>query len=312
MLAMLFTGCNTNKDPKIGITPGETMPDFTVTLTDGSSATLSDLLEENDLVVLNIFASWCKPCENEFPEMERVYQENSDRMVILSVSAEPSDTQQIIADYKESHGLTFLMGLKEGNIPAVSTSDFPTTLFIDRDGQVGFIKTGSFVKEGDFEQKVNYFLSPDYNGQPLKSETAVSITGYLLIALLVAGVANVVGRWIIFRKAGRHGWVSLIPFLAEYKEFSLCWNGWIGILAVFSGLSHFVFNALSNSNVINTDVGEVLGIGVLLIYFALWFIQSIKLAKVFGKGKGTGVLVFFTGGFGRVLLGLMKTSYQGK
>ena len=35
---------------------------------------LSELLKEKDLVVVNIFASWCGPCELEFPEMEKVYQ----------------------------------------------------------------------------------------------------------------------------------------------------------------------------------------------------------------------------------------------
>ena len=50
-------------DTGIGVEPGQQMPDFTVSLTDGSTATLSELLKEKDLVVLNIFASFCKPCE---------------------------------------------------------------------------------------------------------------------------------------------------------------------------------------------------------------------------------------------------------
>ena len=67
----------------IGIEPGETMPDFTATLTDGTTVTLSELLKEKDLVVLNLFASFCKPCEKEFPEMEKIYQANRDRMEIV-------------------------------------------------------------------------------------------------------------------------------------------------------------------------------------------------------------------------------------
>ncbi len=53
--------------------PGKTMPDFTVTLSDNTSVSLSELLAENDLVVLNVFATWCGPCEIEFPDMEKVY-----------------------------------------------------------------------------------------------------------------------------------------------------------------------------------------------------------------------------------------------
>ena len=54
----------------IGLELGEEMPDFTAPLTDGTTVTLSDLLKENDLVVVNIFTSWCQPCEKEFPAME--------------------------------------------------------------------------------------------------------------------------------------------------------------------------------------------------------------------------------------------------
>ena len=87
-------------DTGIGVEPGQKMPDFTVSLTDGSTATLSELLKEKDLVVLNIFASFCKPREREFPEMEEVYQANRDRMEIVSVSGYSVDTMDVIAAYK--------------------------------------------------------------------------------------------------------------------------------------------------------------------------------------------------------------------
>ena len=90
-----------------GIQPGDTMPDFTVALSDGTSATLSELLKENDLVVLNVFATWCGPCKLEFPEMEKTYQAHRDRMAILSVSGDPADTREMIAAYKEENALSF-------------------------------------------------------------------------------------------------------------------------------------------------------------------------------------------------------------
>ena len=73
-------------DSGIGVKPGQNMPAFTVDLTDGTTATLSELLKEKDLVVLNIFASWCKPCEREFPEMEEVYQANRTRWKSLPIT----------------------------------------------------------------------------------------------------------------------------------------------------------------------------------------------------------------------------------
>ena len=91
----------------IGLEPGQEVPDFTVSLTDGTTAALSELLEEKELVVLNIFATWCAPCELEFPGMEKVYQANSDRMVILSVSGDPGDTMEMDKYLRIGYGNNF-------------------------------------------------------------------------------------------------------------------------------------------------------------------------------------------------------------
>ncbi len=115
----------------IGIEPGETMPGFTATLTDGTAVTLSELLKEKDLVVLNLFASFCKPCEKEFPEMEKIYQANRDRMEIVALSAYSEDTMEVIADYKESHALSFPMGLTGEDLSFLEISGYPTTIMID-------------------------------------------------------------------------------------------------------------------------------------------------------------------------------------
>ena len=55
----------------LSMTRGQEAPDFTLPLTDGSEAKLSELLKDKEVVVLNIFASWCGPCEKEFPDMEK-------------------------------------------------------------------------------------------------------------------------------------------------------------------------------------------------------------------------------------------------
>ena len=291
-------------DEDIGVEPGQAMPDFTVSLTDGSTVTLSELLKNKDLVVLNIFASWCGPCEREFPEMENVYEENKDRMEIISVSAEPKDTMELISDYKSSHGLSFPMGLKGDSLSFLKVSSFPTTIFIDRNGNVGFIKVGAFVNRAEFEDKINVFLSQDYNGNPLASEKAVSLLPLLLGWFILRTLMVAVGRWGIFRKAGRKGWYSLIPFLSSYTEFDICWKGWLGILVALCssvallsnllGLPGFVYNIIL--------AGE----------FLLILLESLKLATAFGKGTVMGVLMAIPvlREVCRLILGLGKARYQ--
>ena len=292
----------------IGVEPGQAMPDFTVSLTDGTSATLSELLKDKNLVVLNIFASWCGPCEREFPEMETVYQANSDRMVILSVSGDPADTMEMISDYKAAHSLSFPMGLAGEALDFLTIPGFPTSIFIDRSGNVGFIKVGAFASQEEFEGKVNTFLSADYNGKPLTSEVAHSITPYLLGLLALSafgGLFLIIGRWCLLRKAGKPGWHSLIPFLSTYKEYSICWNGWLGLLAELCTLAFFASGALGLEGVVRYALP--------LVGFLIGIPESLKLTKAFGKGTFMGVLLCIPGlrGLGRFILGVSKAKYQG-
>ena len=291
-------------DTGIGVEPGQQMPDFTVSLTDGSTATLSELLKEKDLVVLNIFASFCKPCEREFPEMEEVYQANRDRMEIVSVSGYSVDTMDVIAAYKESHGLSFPMGLTGEGLSFLTATSYPTTIMIDRNGMVGLVKVGAFVDKAEFESKVNYFLSADYNGKPLKTEQAVNYMRYIEIAIPIAALVLVIGRWGLFRKAGKKGWHSLIPLLNAYDEYSMVWKGWIGILATLC----FPLGVRCNIVGLPAFIAPIL----YAAGFVLGIPESIKLAKAFGKSTFVGVLMAIPGinEISRLIPGVSKAKYQ--
>lgn len=147
---------------------GTPAPNFTVTTCEGEQVVLSDLLAEKDLVVLNIFTSWCPPCRMEFPGMQSIYEALSDRMEIVAVSDEPTDTDQVIADYKAELGLTFPMGRIEntGISEYMTLEGYPTTLFIDRNGNVCHFQLGAFPFDSPMRALADYFLSEDYDGTP--------------------------------------------------------------------------------------------------------------------------------------------------
>ena len=283
---------------------GDIMPEFTAELSDGTSVTLSELLKEKDLVVLNIFATWCGPCEMEFPEMEKTYQAHKDRMVILSLSGDPDDTVEMISDYKASHGLSFPMGRAGEVMDHISIDGFPTTFFLTSDGKVVFLKVGAFVQENEFEEKVTTILSSEYDGTLFPEERAKPVTLYLLLLLPVILVVRIIGRWLLFRKAGIPGWQSLIPFLSTMKEYDLCWDGRIGLAARLLGAAAVALRMLGH--------GGILSSALLFAEFLIGVPQSMKLAKVFGKGKGTGILLVIFNRIGRLCLGLSKAKYLGK
>ena len=211
---------------------------------------------------------------------------------------------EMISDYKASHGLSFPMGRAGEVMDHISIDGFPTTFFLTSDGKVVFLKVGAFVQENEFEEKVTTLLSSDYDGTPLPEEKAKPITLYLLLLLPVILVVRIIGRWLLFRKAGIPGWQSLIPFLSTMKEYDLCWDGRIGLAARLLGAAAVVLRMLGH--------GGILSSALLFAEFLIGVPQGMKLAKVFGKGKGTGVLLVIFNRIGRLCLGLSRAKYLGK
>ena len=148
---------------------GTEAPDFTVTTTEGEELTLSKVLEEKEVVVLNVFATWCGPCEIEFPEFENNYQKYKDKLEIISLSGDSDDTMEDIAAYKKDHGLSFPMGItgEDGTFDFVPVSGYPTTMIIDRNRKVVFCNAGT-IRDGEaFEALVTSFMGDDYDGSPV-------------------------------------------------------------------------------------------------------------------------------------------------
>ena len=141
---------------------GQEIPDFTVSLTDGSSVTLSELLKEKELVVLNVFATWCGPCQAEFPEMEEAYQKYSDRIEIVAVSGAMDDTMEEVSAFREAFGLSFPMGMAGDAMDFLEADGFPTTVMIDRNGKAGAFRLGMFSSGEQFEAMLLPFLGEDY------------------------------------------------------------------------------------------------------------------------------------------------------
>ena len=148
---------------------GSEVPDFTVTTTEGEERTLSRILEEKEVVVLNIFTTWCGPCEIEFPEFESTYQKYKDKMEIISLSGDSDETMEDVAAYKEDHGLSFSMGItgQDGTFDFVPVSGYPTTMIIDRNRKVVFCNAGTIREREAFEALVTSFMGDDYDGTPV-------------------------------------------------------------------------------------------------------------------------------------------------
>ena len=126
------------------------------------------------------------------------------------------------------------------------------------------------------------------------------------IASLVYYVLQVIGDWMLFKKAGKKGWHSVIPILNVYDEYDICWKGSRGILfLIFTGILNVGLAVQEQPFLIAALIAAV---SALLLEIK----QSFKLARSFGHGFGFGLFLLIFDRLGRVILGLGKSQYVGK
>lgn len=149
---------------------GDIMRDFTVTDSDGNTVTLSKVLEEKKVVLLNFFFTTCSPCINEFPYMNTVYEEYKDEVEVIALNHYPDDTEAMIKSFKENLGLTFPMAKEAlGMQTAFNISGYPTSVVIDRYGMICLVEVGGLPYEEPFRKIFDHFTAEDYKQQVFSS-----------------------------------------------------------------------------------------------------------------------------------------------
>lgn len=124
-------------------------PDFTAELTDGSSFTLSE--QQGKVVLLNFWATWCSPCVEEMPALEKIYQEYGDQVEVLAVDC--GEEKETVDQFLEEKDYSFPVAYDEKNeISEKYPSDgIPYTLVIGKDGTVTETFTGSLGAEEQYK-----------------------------------------------------------------------------------------------------------------------------------------------------------------
>jgi len=146
-----------NDHSKARYEEGDKMMDFTITDVDGRTYKLSDLLQENKLVILDFWYVACNPCKKEFPYFEAALEAYGDDMVILAV--DPFYSAADICQLRDEMDLHFPLfqdplGLASG----FRVESYPTTVFIDSTGTILKIHRNAFSDETAFLKAVAAYL----------------------------------------------------------------------------------------------------------------------------------------------------------
>ena len=115
--------------------------DFTVALLRGEPLKLSE--QRGKPVMINFWATWCAPCREEMPAMERLYRRHHERgFVLLAVSVDTDAA--LVRPVLEQHKLTFPVALdaKMGLANAYRVRALPSSFLIDRDGNLAALALG--------------------------------------------------------------------------------------------------------------------------------------------------------------------------
>ncbi len=151
----------TNGAPPPSPREGFSAPDFTLELLgDGGEVTLSDF--RGQVVMVNLWASWCPPCRAEMPAIEQVYQDFKDAgLVVLAVNTTYQDTESAAAAFVQEFNLTFPVPLDRTG--AVSNRyqlrGLPSTYFVDRQGVIRSVVVGGPMSETLIRSKVEDLLA---------------------------------------------------------------------------------------------------------------------------------------------------------
>ena len=134
---------------------GDTAPVFTFPGLDGKMVSLTDY--RGKVVFLNIWATWCLPCREEMPSMEKLYQKlKGEDFEILAVSIDATGAKAV-GPFMKEYGLSFPALLDtRGTIQNLyGTTGIPESYIIGREGFVEEIVIGP--KDWSTPEVVRFF-----------------------------------------------------------------------------------------------------------------------------------------------------------
>jgi len=140
------------------LTRGEPAPPFTLTTFEGAQLGPEDMAGK--VVLVNIWASWCKPCEQEAEALQSAWEQYEGREDVLFLGVDYVDTEPEARLYLKKFGITYPNG------PDLATrisqyfriKGVPETYFIDQDGVLKYVQVGPFSSIDQIRAQIDPLL----------------------------------------------------------------------------------------------------------------------------------------------------------
>lgn len=142
VLAIVAMRMDTTTQGRVQI--GELAPDFTLYTFDGEVITLSEL--RGKVVLINFWASWCNPCEDEAPWLQTAWEYYEPSGEVMFLGIDWTDTDSEAAAYLEKFQITYPNGpdLRTAISQDYRTNGVPETYIVDREGVLREVLIGPY------------------------------------------------------------------------------------------------------------------------------------------------------------------------
>jgi cytochrome c biogenesis protein CcmG/thiol:disulfide interchange protein DsbE len=127
------------------VSQGEVAPNFSLTTFNGEEIRTADLAGK--VVVINFWASWCKPCEQEAADLEAAWQQYKPSGEVVFLGVDYVDTETEALAYLDKFNITYPNGPDLGTriSQAYRIRGVPETFFIDQNGKLAHFQKGPFT-----------------------------------------------------------------------------------------------------------------------------------------------------------------------
>ncbi|HSR20944.1 MAG TPA: TlpA disulfide reductase family protein [Anaerolineales bacterium] len=162
LLVLLAVGLSRKQQGTVQ--PGERVGNFRLELFSGyeyngqSQITLDEV--RGKVLLINFWASWCKPCEQEAGELRSAWNYYKSRGDVLFLGVDYVDTEPHAREYLKKFDITFPNGPDIGTriSQQFRIKGVPETYFIDRDGVLRFVQVGPFTSEDQIRAIIDPLL----------------------------------------------------------------------------------------------------------------------------------------------------------
>ena len=149
MLALACATVESPGPPRVGAPA----PEFAAPTLMGDTVSLASL--RGDVVLLNLWATWCAPCRHETPFLQSIFEEHAEQgFRIVGVSMDTRDAADQVAMFVEEYGVTYDV-LHDSRMVAMDLYQvlgLPATFLLDREGRLLWMRYGPIAKnDRDFE-----------------------------------------------------------------------------------------------------------------------------------------------------------------